>query len=792
MTRFWGLLGGDLVKAELKINSVNQIIKDTDIYVKGDGISSISLVVKGRIRISAEGVNIIVGSGNFLGLCDLPSGAYKVTYTADSNAVIYTFPSMHFNQAVRGLIKANKDYAALMFSTLSKYIRELSKIYDAMGEMEGKTYDFIKSANEKYLELARQSGVRVNEIDSINNLTASEDNRKVNVDVDKVMYYKACCDIPTDAQKAFLNTNMIIPVYHIIEQVGIINLLIEQCAEDAEYLRSVANPLIKDSRSLYTGVLQLATALQRMNTDASAAVSLFDDVIDNVNSLEKLLYDKCNIDLEIDHDYMEESYFKLINGDSHNSAGESDEIALTEDNFVDLSELDGALEFILEYSGIESDTAEQFRGFINEFEQLSDKMSTEDKARGIRRGIIKIFYDLYKRVFLKDYNSTEETPVVIDLFLKYGFISEKLLTDEIMEELLSLDDYSSGMESCKVYSMKEWLTEVYEGKKEPSKSEFDMDYFENLRDMRKTGRITTEQEQKLLRDNSAKFDYEVQNLFKTNHRLIYGQVSVFVPFLYTEGCSGSVQRCFLSKDKINAAVHRLLQIDYSAFYRESLFTGQNEGIKKEYIMEEVFPDFIVFPAFGSNGIMWQELSGRRRNSKGRFLVPAFMDTDIDTAMIKLFGRFRWELCRTMQGASWNNIQIKSLTSEYSDFIQFYRKNRELSEDKKDKLKLQIQKCRNNTREVFVIDYENWIKHEANGGLCLSKPVREILATYCPFSKEMREKVSEQPLFRDAMARFTRERGKKLKEYDLKFRIWDKDKVEVPQQIVDTRDFYLNK
>ena len=339
--------------------------------------------------------------------------------------------------------------------------------------------------------------------------------------------------------------------------------------------------------------------------------------------------------------------------------------------------------------------------------------------------------------------------------------------------------------------MKEWLTEIYEGRKEPSKNEFDMDYFDNLRDMRKTGRISVDEELSLSRDTAAKFDYEIQNMFKTNHRLIFGQVSVFVPFLYTEGCTGSFKRCILSKDKINISVNKLLHIDYSAFYRESLYSGELEKFRKEYIMEEVFPDFIVFPTFGSNGIMWQELSGRKRNTKGRFLLPAFMDTDIDSAMIKLFGRFRWELCRTMQGASWNNIQLKSLTSEYSDFVQFYRKNRELSDDKKEKLKMQIKKCRNNTREVFVIDYENWIKHEANGGLCLSKPVREILATYCPFTKELREKVGEQPLYQEAMTRFMRERGKKLKEYDLRFRVWQKDKLEIPKEISDTRDFYAN-
>ena len=74
---------------ELKINSVNQIIKGTDIYVRGNKILSIGLVVKGRIRINTEGINVVVGSGSFLGLCDLPGGEYKVTYTC----LLYTSPS---------------------------------------------------------------------------------------------------------------------------------------------------------------------------------------------------------------------------------------------------------------------------------------------------------------------------------------------------------------------------------------------------------------------------------------------------------------------------------------------------------------------------------------------------------------------------------------------------------------------------------------------------------------------------------------------------------------------------
>ncbi len=447
------------------------------------------------------------------------------------------------------------------------------------------------------------------------------------------------------------------------------------------------------------------------------------------------------------------------------------------------------LDIILDYGELDGEQRQSFRDFVQSFLDMQDKFATDDEARTLRRNIIKVYYDLYQKVFLKDYQSSEDTPLVIDLFLRYGFLSEKLVTDNIMEELLGLDTAHSGMGACSVYDMKEWLTLIIKGEKEPSKSEFDLDYDENLREMKKTGQITAEMQQEMSHDTNAKFEYELQNMFKVNHRLMFSQATAFVPFLFTECCTSSIDRSYLSKDKVNATIQRLKQIDFSVFYRESLYSKEGSAFTKEFIQEEVYPDVIMFPGYGNKGVMWQEISGRRRNSKGRFLLPIFMEGELDADMIKLLGRFRWELCRTIQGSAWNNIQIKSLTSEYSDFVQFYKKNRELSEDKKQKLKMQIQKCRNNTREVFVQDYENWIKHEANGGLLLSKPVREIMASYCPFSKELREKVGEQPMFRDAMAKFMRERGKKIKEYDLKFKVWQKDDIEVPEEILETKRFY---
>lgn len=775
------------LKAELKLNNINQVIKDTIIYEQGDEISSVSLVVKGRIRMSAEGTNIVVGSGNFLGLCDLVGDKYGITYTAETNAVIYAFPKMRLSKAVRSLVKANKDYAGLMVASFSRIIRELSITYEKITAMADKLYEFLLSGRTRYTEIAKEAGIKADNIRSIDDI---EEYEQGDVDIDKIMYYRACCEIAPDIQKAYFGASSAISVYHVLEQVKLVNAIIAECGRGTEYLKLLSKPLVKEERSLYMQVFQLANTVQHIGGESGNVMSLFDDIIDYINTLENLMLDKAGVDLEIDHEFMEETYFSLLNSDVKNDDGNDADIALTEMEYQDISQLNNSLSFILDYSEIEREEALDFEQYITDFDKLRDKFLTDDDTRTLRRNITKMYYKIYKKVFLKDYKSSESTPVIIDLFLRYGFISEKLLSEELLEQLLSIDRHDVGNASCMVYDMKQWLTEIIEGRKEPSKSEFDLDYAESLRDRKRTGALTEQQVNAMADDRNAKFEFEVDNMFKANHRILYGQVSAFVPFLFTDGCASSLLKTFMSGDRINAAVHRLLQIDYSAFYREGLYKGEAEGIKKEYIVEEVFPDFILFPIAGSNPIMWQEISGRRRNSKGRFLLPAFLDTDIDAAMVKLFGRFRWELCRTIQGAAWNNIQVKSLTSEYSDFIQFYKKNRELSEDKKDKLKMQIQKCRNNTREVFVVDYENWIKHEAHGGIVLSKPVREIMATYCPFAKDLRDSVEEQPFFRDAMARYNREKGKKTKEYDLKFRVWDKDKVDVPKEIVKTRDYYV--
>jgi len=307
--------------------------------------------------------------------------------------------------------------------------------------------------------------------------------------------------------------------------------------------------------------------------------------------------------------------------------------------------------------------------------------------------------------------------------------------------------------------------------------------------LKSKGKLTDSQLAEYASDMEKRLEYEINNMFRYNNRTTNGQISVFVPVLHKDMISGQLDRAYVTPAVINDAFARLLEIDYSVFDREILYVNKEKKIEKEYIIERIYPDIILMPNMGSNGIMWQDITGKRRNSPGRFLFPIFSAADLFQNVVKVCGRFRWEICRTIEGTAWNDIKVKSLTSEYTDYIQFYKKNRELSEERKEKLKLQIQKGRNNSREIFVIDYEAWINYESKGAIKLNKVVREIMATYCPFSKNIRDQLIIQPIFEEAFARFIRNRLKKIRETEGRHRMLQKDNIEITREMEDTLRYY---
>ena len=162
--------------------------------------------------------------------------------------------------------------------------------------------------------------------------------------------------------------------------------------------------------------------------------------------------------------------------------------------------------------------------------------------------------------------------------------------------------------------------------------------------------------------------------------------------------------------------------------------------------------------------MWQEMVGRNRLTPAGMMLPIFQLEDLEKIMIRIVGEYRWEMCKRVQGARWNDVTDPSLTSLYYDFLQFYKKNPELSTDTKEKIKTGLQKCKSNFKEYFLTDYMTYIMFESKGSPHLVKNARAILFSQCPLSAPFRQTLSSNPIYQElleAHGRSVAERCRKL-------------------------------
>ena len=313
---------------------------------------------------------------------------------------------------------------------------------------------------------------------------------------------------------------------------------------------------------------------------------------------------------------------------------------------------------------------------------------------------------------------------------------------------------AEGESFCHVYSAYQWLCLIFRGEKEPSKNEFDVDYAGHLLEMRKNHEITREQENVLKRDQLKKVEFEIRNMFVTNNRITYGRITTFCPVLHRKDFVRSIDQLIVSAMTVNATVDEIRELDYSCFYREVFFASPKYGIDRTEIMKEVLPDVILMPNIGSKAMMWQETAGVKKDTPARFIFPVMTMGELYDMMLETIGRYRWEICRKVMGVRWNDIREKSLTSEFYDYIQFYRKNRDLSQQAKERVKAELVHAKNNYREVFVADYIGWMKYESQGSSKLNKVSRRIISEYVPFKGEVRRKMEENPIYRELFTKST--------------------------------------
>ena len=126
-----------------------------------------------------------------------------------------------------------------------------------------------------------------------------------------------------------------------------------------------------------------------------------------------------------------------------------------------------------------------------------------------------------------------------------------------------------------------------------------------------------------------------------------------------------------------------------------------------------------------------------------------------------------------------------------DEMQFFKKNNDLSPEKREKVKAQLTQCGNRHKDVFAKDYADWVLREATGAMKLNRVAREILFTYCPLAPQIAEGLLAQNAYRDAARRYMIEKGKREKEINQVLHRFEKAGMDLPEEVEQTRRFVLD-
>lgn len=721
---------------ENKPMNTKKILAKTHFIHPYDPITHLHLLLKGSILIRSDLFELSISSPTILGLIDFEEKTHSFDYIALEDSVVEQIPFKQHDELFQ-ILRNNPTLSNVLYkSALSQILNLLEVCFFKSFECEN-IYHFVIDLSNTYLDICNEYQMPYKKLPNLESIIPyiSEDPLPDWLEP----YYQSMLSI--DASK---DTNSLCndPYYlygFLMKISKDLQFIYQELNQQTEYIRSMSQFLMNENQLDYFDIFSslLFKAMQEGRDTSPLLSSLSKQIIftQDLKPLESIFNNRLALyKQQYQHfESLQQSFF--------------DDLSIP----FEKKEYENALSQILHFSDCSSSFSTEFTEKIQLYKEQLRSNSRTELYQSTRRYLEKQFYNLYLLVFVNSL-STNPIPNTIRMFLNFGFLDEELAGKNTSQFLLDIVNNFKGNPDKQVFTMYEWLLCIYNGVREPSRSDLDLDYTMYLNEMKSKGTINEEKYQKLLTNPVNRVEYELHNMIPRASKIVSGNILSFCPILSDDTIIKPLDQCLLNYESILMELDKILQLDYSAFWKESLYANPNSSISKETVTTISYPDIILLPVIGNRGSMWQTTGTKQRVSPSRMLLPTFIASSLQLSLLQMVGEYRYDFCRLIQGAHWSNISFPSLTSEYSDFLQFYKKNHDLSTDTKNKIRLSLQKYKNNYKDLFVQDYITYMVYESTGAIRLNKIVRKILFTYCPFSPQIQSSLSAHPLYEDLIKR----------------------------------------
>lgn len=747
-----------------------------EIFSKNNAPKDISLIAEGEVEGVFGSHTFLLGTSDVIGICDFLANRGCITYTATSTVNLYTYPCPGTKE-LDALIHSNADIAYLMVNGLCKQVAELLMYRERLTKEATNTLTLVKESYDEYSRLCNEYSIPTKKLPGVNDVAPFSGDDPIEEWIHD--FYVEIGALEPTARKAFFYNSPGIELGFLRRCKNDVINVIDVCNLYHDYINSISSFLLnEEGLDLFALVCELhlnTLHIEGADSTVEALVTRLSDTLSTLTGVNSFTY----------HNRLY-SYWDTLEEkrDAGFEDGASPEFPAIQSAG---SILTGAVETILEYAGADDALCDTFSRSVKAYTEFPDRNDSEDDVYDTRRALTKSFYEVFKLAFRKSLDG-DSVPTIINMFLNFGFVDAKLAGSEHSDFLYSIADSYKGAPEKGIYTGREWLTAIYRGDREPSLSEFDMDYPTYLRDLKNTKQIDAKEEARLLANQEEKLRYEMENAFPVVNRVTFGNPTRFCPTFSDHNVLRDLEKTLITASAIEDIINDIRNIDFSVFYRETGFVDQKLGIMGESVNVEVVPNIILMPNVGLRGSMWQEIEGRVRTTPGRMFLPIFLENDLQPTVIKLVADFRWEMCKRIQGTRWNDMTDPSLTSYFCDYLQFYMNNRSLAMETMNEIRNELSAARNNYKTVFINNYLFWIQNESRGMARLNNAALGIFMTFCPFTAEIRDQLKNNMRYNEALTKYNTKKQRRTQRLTLLVKKLKQNGKVVPKEILDELEY----
>lgn len=748
-----------------------QIKQGNVIYEAGNAVSMISVIMDGTVTVTLANETFKLYAGDVIGIVDLYTNVHSCTYTAESDVVVDSYPYKTLN-SLHNIFEEDASFcknfgqsALKQFFLIADFCNRNASACDAL-------YSTLMEYHRDYTKMCKQYQIPIKNLPDLELIQPLV--LEVKPDAYIPYYYKDLQKIYTDTQTQSVFHQHGFLSGFLFRASQDMHQYLNACAEMDEYKSRLYHLLINEDKidflDLYTLLL---TDIANKNGDTVPLLGTISKMFirtKNTGYISSAL-----------HQQRFQEYRELTQNLEAVASANQESEAEQKQHRISEQKVRNSLSVILDYADMGDEFKKEFTESVNAYIDIMDKTSVSSELSTLRSDLTQAFFDLYKKTFFASLEQPS-MPDAVKMFLYFGYVDELLCGVENAIHLNKLLNSYRSDPANGIYLFYDWLMLIYNGEKQPRRDEFDQDFPAHIQTMVNDGKITKAEAAECLNNPKLKVIFELDNMFMTGVKMTYGRLQTYCPLLSEHDFLKTPAESLVSPKKISEIFKEITEIDFSAFCREVMYSDSSLPSGKELVQREILPDIILLPNIGIRAALWQEIEGRNRSTPGCMLFPVFCLTDLKQLALRLTGEFRWEMCKRMQGSRWNDVSNLSLTSEYFDYLQFYKKNKDLSTEAKEKCRQQLARVKNRFRESFILDYISWITYESKGTPHMNKVTRKIFMTYCPFSASYREELKKNPFYSSMLEKYENQKTKELTRINSVIYRLQRNKKKIPAEI----------